>query len=88
MKRLVKVEEVEGEGLLALLGKRVMIWCGVYIYTGTLAGVNDADICLTDASVVYETGPLGGKPKTTEAVPSDLYVRTQAIESYYEIDAD
>ena len=30
----VEVLEVENEGLFALLGKRVTIFCNVYIYTG------------------------------------------------------
>jgi hypothetical protein len=82
MKKIV--QEVEGEGLLALLGKRVMVWCGVYIYEGKLTGVNTHDILLEDASVVYETGSLTGKPKNTEKLPNNLYLRTQAIECYYE----
>ncbi len=83
MKKPVNVQEVEGDGLTALLGERVMVWCGIYIYTGTLVGVNEADVLLEDSAVVYETGPLGGKPKDAQPVPGNLYIRTAAIESYY-----
>lgn len=38
MKTLV---EVQNEGLLALIGKRVTLFCSAYIYTGKLVGVND-----------------------------------------------
>lgn len=37
MKKLI--QEVEGEGLIALLGKRVTLFCMNYIYTGDLVGV-------------------------------------------------
>lgn len=56
MKVKVKCEEVEGEGLLALLGKRVTLFCMNYIYTGNLEGVNESCVKLTDAYIVYETG--------------------------------
>ena len=61
MKKLVSVTEVEGEGLIALLGERVTLFCLNYIYTGKLTGVNDSCVKLEDASVVYETGPLKNK---------------------------
>jgi hypothetical protein len=83
MKKLVNVEEVEGEGLVGLLGERVMVWCMNYIYTGTLKGVNAEDILLEDASVVYETGPLKSASKDAQELPAPLYIRTSAIESYY-----
>jgi hypothetical protein len=61
MKKLVQVIEEEGQGLEALLGKKVAIFCLNYIYAGTLTGVNTNDIILTDAGIVYETGPLNEK---------------------------
>lgn len=84
MKKLVKVEEVEGEGLIGLLGKQVMVWCMNFNYHGTLVGVNGHDIKLEEATVVFETGPLGGKLKDAQKLPSDHYVRMSAIESYCE----
>ena len=81
MKCLVK--EVEGEGLESLLGQVVTIFCGVYIYTGKLVGVNDSCIKLTDAKIVYETGPFNTKDwKDAQSLPHDWYVQRQAIESF------
>jgi hypothetical protein len=36
MKKIVNVQEVDGEGLVALLGERVELFCMNYIYAGTL----------------------------------------------------
>jgi len=81
MKILVK--EVENEGLSSFLGKSVTLWCGVYIYTGTLVGLNDTCCKLQNARVVYETGPLTDKVwKDTQSLPSDWYVMLQSIESF------
>jgi hypothetical protein len=77
------VAEVEGEGLEALLGATVQVWCVNYIYTGTLIGVNEKDILLGNARVVYETGPLNADKWTDAQVHAEeLYIRTAAIESY------
>ncbi len=86
MKKLakpVKVQEVEGEGLLGLLGQKVIVWCMNYTYHGTLEGVNEDDILLTEASVVYETGALCGNLKDAQKLPAPLYVRIDKIEVYY-----
>jgi len=81
MKKLI--EQVEGEGLESLIGEDVVLWCLNYIYTGTLIGVNQTDVLLSNASVVYETGPLQDKEfKDAQALGTDWYVRTKAIESY------
>ena len=83
MKKLVNIVEVEGEGLAALLGENVMVFCMNYIYHGKLAGVNKDDILLEDASIVYETGELCAKTfKDAQKLPSNVYIRTAAIESY------
>ena len=85
MKKLV--EEVSNEGLESLIGKRVAIWCLNYIYAGKLIGVNDSDILLADAKVIYETGELNGDSwKDAQPLPNDWYIRTAAIESYGEVD--
>lgn len=85
MKKVVTVQEVEGEGLQALLGKTVTLWCLNYIYYGTLVGVNDKDVLLENAGLVYETGELSSKTlKDLQKVPFPLYVRTSCIESYSE----
>ena len=82
MKKIVKCEEVEGEGLLSLLGEKVLVWCMNYNYHGVLIGVNDSDILLQDATVVYETGELTGELKDAQKLPSEHYVRISMIESY------
>jgi hypothetical protein len=78
------VEQVEGEGLEALLGERITLFCANYIYTGTLTGVNETCVLLTDAAVVYETGPFGDSAwKDAQKIPSKAwYVQTSAIESF------
>ena len=81
MKCLVK--EVEGEGLDGLLGQTVTLFCGVYIYTGKLVGVNETTVKLDAAKIVYETGELNsGSWKDAQALPGTWYVRTQSIESF------
>jgi hypothetical protein len=84
MLKLTNVIEVQGEGLTALMGEVVVLFCMNYIYSGKLIGVNDKDVLLTDASIVYETGGLCDKSfKADQKLPHDLYVRVEAIESYY-----
>ena len=79
----VMVKEVENEGLEALMGQRVTLFCGVYIYTGKLVGVNQTCVKLEDAGIVYETGPFGEKTwKDMQPLPNDWYVATQSIESF------
>ena len=81
MKKIIT--EVEGEGLVKLLGERVTLFCANYIYTGKLEGVNESCVLLTDASVVYETGPFGDKKwKDAQSLPAEWYVQTSAIESF------
>ena len=83
MKKLVKVEEVSGEGLIGLMGENVTLFCLNYIYTGRLVGVNDIFVKLEKASVVYETGAFSDpKFKDAQALPNDWYVQLTAIESF------
>ena len=83
MKKLVEVTEVEGEGLVALMGERVTLFCMNYIYTGKLVGVNDTFVKLENAAVVYETGAFTDKSwKDAQALPKALYVMTGTIESF------
>lgn len=84
MKKIVEVVEVENEGLLALLGKEVMLFCLNYIYAGTLTGVNESCVLLTDAKLVYETGSFTEKGyKDAQALPTgNWYVQRGAIESF------
>ena len=75
--------EIENEGLEALMGKRVTLFCGVYIYTGKLVGVNQTCVKLEDAGIVYETGSFTDSHwKDCQKLPNDWYVATQSIESF------
>ena len=81
MKKLV--EEVQGEGLVKLLGERVTLFCCRYIYTGKLVGVNDTCVLLEDAGIVYETGSLDSKDwSDKQDLPGDWYVQMCSIESF------
>lgn len=77
------VQEVTNEGLEKLLGERVTLFCAVYIYTGTLAGVNADCVLLEDAAIVYETGAFTEKGwKDAQKLPGDWYVQKGMIESF------
>ena len=77
------VEDVASEGLESLLGKNVTLFCGVYIYTGQLVGVDYAFVKLANAKIVYETGELtSGGWKDAQPLPGDWYVMTSAVESF------
>ena len=81
MKKIVN--DVAGEGLEKLLGERVTLFCANYIYTGVLTDVNESCVLLTQAAVVYETGPFGDKKwKDAQDLPDEWYVQIHAIESF------
>ena len=61
MKKLVQVQEIEGEGLESLLGERVLLMCAGYFYDGKLIGVNDTFVKIDDAAIVYSTGAWSEK---------------------------
>ena len=87
MKKIVTVQEVEGQGLEALLGKDITVFCLNYIYAGKLTGVNEKDIILEDAGIVYETGPLcrSGFNDFQKLPAKEWRIRTDVIESYGEM---
>lgn len=81
MKKIIT--EVEGEGLVSLLGETVTLFCAVYIYTGKLIGVNDTCVLLEDAKIVYETGSFNERNwKDAQSLPNKWYVQTSMIESF------
>jgi len=84
MKKLVSVTEVLGEGLISLLGEKVILLCMNYFYTGVLEGVNTDCVLLKDPSIVYETGPWSDKTwKDAQRLGIDkLYIQIGAIESF------
>jgi hypothetical protein len=81
MKRIV--ESTEDCGFEVALGDNVCLFCGVYIYTGKLDGVNDDHLELTDVKLVYETGELtSGEWKDAQPLPNPWRVMRQGIESW------
>lgn len=83
MKKLVQVQEVEGQGLEALLGQKVTFFCMNYFYCGELIGVNEHDILLKNAYLVYETGSFTESGfKDAQKLGDEWRLRTAAIESY------
>lgn len=86
MKKIVNVTEVEGEGLVGLLGERILVWSLNYIYEGDLVGVNDDCIRLDNAAVVYETGELSAKTrKDAQSLPHPAYVMLRCIEMFHKV---
>ena len=80
MKRII--EQNDG-GFDAMLGEKVALFCGVYIYTGVLTGVNETSIELDQAMLVYETGELNsGQWKDAQKLPSPWRVLLHGIESW------
>lgn len=84
MKKLITVTEVEGEGLEALLGESVLLFCLNYIYAGILSGINETCVQLTQAKIVYETGPFTQTGyKDAQPLPGESwYVQKGVIESF------
>jgi len=81
MKRVVEVQD-DG-GFESALGETISLWCGVYIYSGKLVGVNEDHVELDDAYIVYETGPLTDKHwKDAQLLPGRWRVMKGAIESW------
>lgn len=78
------VDSTDAEGLDALLGERVTLFCMNYFYTGVLTGVNATCVLLTDPAIIYETGSFADKA-WKDAQPlgvKKLYVMIAAIESF------
>jgi len=81
MKRLIETDE--DSGFDGMIGEKVCIFCGVYIYTGTLAGVEGNHVELGNAKIVYETGSLAvGVWKDAQELPSPWRVMIAGIESW------
>lgn len=86
MKKLVNVTEVDGEGLLSLMGERVTLFCMNYIYTGKLIGVNDTCCQLENAAIVYETGEFSTPHwKDAQMLPHPIYIQMSAVESFMKL---
>lgn len=76
--------EVKEDGLEALLGKKVILFCANYFYTGKLVGVNKSFVKLEDPAIVYETGDFKNAKYSDEQslCVKEHYVRIPAIESF------
>ena len=80
MKRIV---ETEDGGFDAMLGEKICLFCGVYFYTGKLAGVNKDHLELEDPKLVYETGELSKNDwSDAQDLPNPWRVMKQSIESW------
>ena len=80
----ILVDEKEGEGLEAMLGETITVFCALYFYTGKLIGVNTTCIKIEDPYIVYETGSFSEKGwKDAQKLPHKYwYVQTSMIESF------
>lgn len=84
MKKLISVQEIEGEGLESLLGEKVTLFCINYFYTGKLIGVNKTCVLLEDPAIIYDTGAFSAKAYN-DVQPLNVktfYVQISAIESF------
>lgn len=82
MLKIANVVEVSGEGLQALLGEKVILFCMNYFYAGTLAGINTDVVLLEDAGIVYETGSFTDKAWKDFQKIGSVYVRIPCIEAF------
>ncbi len=81
MKRLIESDEISG--FEAQLGESVTLFCLNYIYTGKLVGVDDTELELSDAAIVYETGDFSHDNwKDAQRLPHNWFVRIGSIESW------
>ena len=71
MKRIVECDQ---GGFEAVLGEKVCLFCGVYIYTGVLVGVN--------ADHLELESPRLGEWADAQPLPTPWRVMRQGIESW------
>ena len=84
MKRLI--ESDEQSGLESMIGETVLLICSAYFYHGTLTALSDTDVELTDAGIVYETGPWDEEGfADKQSLPNTVYVKLHAVESYVQV---
>ena len=80
----IVTETAATEGLETLLGQNVTLFCMNYIYTGKLVGIDDVQVKLDDAKIVYDTGAFTEKEWTdAQSIPNGTwYVRLATVESF------
>lgn len=80
MKRLIDTDD---GGFAPQVGETITCFCGIYIYTGVLSGVNDDHLELSDPKLVYDTGELNtGDWADAQDLPDPWRVMIQSIESW------
>ena len=81
-----QVVDEEG-GMITLLGKKVCLMGLNYIYSGKLVGVNATCVALEEAGIVYLTGEWNLPAwKDFQKLPTKtVFVQTEAIESFFEV---
>jgi len=79
-----KIIEETGEGLVSLLGERILLIAAGYFYEGKLIGVNDSCVKISDAHIVYLTGAWTDTTYSDrQKLHSDhWYIQTGLIESF------
>ena len=84
MRKLIQVQEIDGEGLESFLGERILIMCAGYFYEGKLIGVNSTFVKLEDPSIVYTTGVWTDKAYSDiqKMGQKEWYISTSLIESF------
>jgi hypothetical protein len=81
MKRIVETDNTSG--LENLMGSTITLFCCRYIYTGELVAMDNDDLELKNAKIVYETGALNTTDwKDAQALPNRWFVTRQSVESY------
>lgn len=70
-------------GMESLRGARVLLMCANYFYEGILVGLSCDEVILSDAGIVYETGPWSvASWKDRQTLPGPVGVKHHAIESF------
>jgi hypothetical protein len=71
-------------GLEELLGRSIVLYCGIYIYTGKLVAIGPSAVKIECAAIVYDTGPLLAKTWTdAQDLPGSYWwISIAAIESF------
>lgn len=82
MKTLV-IEE-DNEGLMSLMGQRILLLSAGYFYEGLLVGVNHTCVKLKEPHIVYNTGTWSDSSyEDIQSISQEfLYVQVGLIESF------
>ena len=61
----------------------MLLLCGNYFYHGKIVALSDDEVVLSDARIVYETGPWDEEGfSDAQSLPANVHVKQHAIESY------